>query len=327
MNPTPEVLSRILSDAGLGALNGKAVEPLTGGTYNAAYRIRRPDDTDLVLKIAPDPAAPTMSYEAGIMATEAEFYRACPEGLPVPRVVHTDFSRAHLDRDLLLMSHRPGIDWHTLGSQLSAADSTRLRTELGEHVATLHAVTGRGFGYPQRGLAPTWRAAFGAMTAELLADAERYRPTLPRSVDTIRRLFARHVDTLDQVTVPALVHFDLWPGNILIDEASGGDGYRIGGIIDGERSFWGDPAAELVSLALFADIADDADLLGGYARAGGRVVFDADTRTRLAQYRAYLYLIMLVEMVPRGVPDPQRNPFTKVIARHLMIALTQLEQP
>ena len=61
---------------------------------------------------------------------------------------------------------------------------------------------------------------------------------------------------LDEVTVPALVHFDLWPGNILVDRPADGPA-RIGGLIDGERMFWGDPLADLVSLALLDDIRRD----------------------------------------------------------------------
>ena len=38
-------------------------------------------------------------------------------------------------------------------------------------------------------------------------------------------------------------------------------GRRIGGLIDAERAFWGDPLAEFVSLALFGDI-DLPDRLG-----------------------------------------------------------------
>jgi Phosphotransferase enzyme family len=74
---------------------------------------------------------------------------------------------------------------------------------------------------------------------------------------------------------------------------------RIGGLIDAERAFWGDPLAEFVSLALFADIERDPPFLNGYRKAGGTVTFDAGARLRLSLYRAYLYLIMWVEAAPR----------------------------
>ena len=104
--------------------------------------------------------------------------------------------------------------------------------------------------------------------------------------------------SVDEVTTPVLVHFDLWDGNILVE--SGSAGHRIGALIDAERAFWGDPLAEFVSLALFTDIEQDTAFLHGYRAAGGTVTFDLAARQRLALYRAYLYLIMWVETAPRG---------------------------
>ena len=105
----------------------------------------------------------------------------------------------------------------------------------------------------------------------------------------------------------ALVHFDLWQGNILLEDN------RISGLIDGERAFWGDPLAEMVSLALFDDIERDESFLAGY----GEVDFDAASRWRLAAYRAYLYLIMLIETVPRGQTGPEYEQLTRLVIRHL----------
>jgi fructosamine-3-kinase len=109
-----------------------------------------------------------------------------------------------------------------------------------------------------------------------------------------------------------LVHFDLWQGNILLDHG------EITGLVDGERAFWGDPLAEMPSLALFGNI-DDA-FLDGY----GGIAFDDAARRRLALYRAYLYLIMLIEGAPRGYSGPDREALVTLATRHLRTALTEL---
>ena len=54
-----------------------------------------------------------------------------------------------------------------------------------------------------------------------------------------------------------------------------------------------------MSLALFGDIEQDAAFLRGYRSADGTVAFDAAARLRLSMCRAYLYLIMWVEAMPR----------------------------
>jgi aminoglycoside phosphotransferase (APT) family kinase protein len=136
------------------------------------------------------------------------------------------------------------------------------------------------------------------MVNAILADAETFAVTLPASIAAIREWFDARAAVLDEVTTPALVHFDLWDGNILVE--SGSAGLRIGALIDGERAFWGDPLAEFVSLALYGDIEGDTAFLRGYRDGGGTVTFDFAARQRLSLYRAYLYLIMWVETVPRG---------------------------
>ena len=151
----------------------------------------------------------------------------------------------------------------------------------------------------------SWRAAFLDMVNALLADAGRYAVTLPRPAAAIRDWFTAQAAVLDEVTTPVLVHFDLWDGNILVE--SGPAGRRIGALIDAERAFWGDPLAEFVSLALFADIEQDTAFLHGYRAAGGTVTFDLAARQRLSLYWAYLYLIMWVEVAPRQYGRERRD--------------------
>lgn len=278
-----------------------STEELSGGTYNAAYRLTLADGRRLILKIAP--TSPGLTYEIDLLTTEATFYRLTADVAPVPSVVHAAPGS-------LLMTELPGTSWYSLRAEVAAADHRRLRAELGTIVARLHTVTGSSFGYPSRLPHPTWRTAFTTMVDDVLADSVRYNVSLLHSVDFFASLIRRHGPLLDVVTTPRLVHFDLWDGNILLD------GTRLSGIVDGERAFWGDPLAEFVSLSLFKDL--DPDLLDAYRAAGGVAEFDP---VRLALYRTYLYLIMLVEMTPRNDHDPDRAHF---VTTHLTEALDML---
>jgi fructosamine-3-kinase len=188
-------------------------------------------------------------------------------------------------------------------------------------------VTGPGFGYPSRALgplAPDWRTAFTAMTEAILDDARDYGARLPRSVEQVQGTLRAGYPALDEVTVPALVHFDLWDGNILLHRPADGEPL-IGGLIDGERMFWGDPLADFVSLALLGDIKKDEAFLAGYREAGGRAEFDVPARVRLALYRAYLYLIMLTETVPRAVDDEKERWVQSAVAPELVAALDEID--
>lgn len=222
----------------------------------------------------------------------------------------------------LLMTACPGAPWD---DSTTGAERALLRAELGGLVARLHQVTGSAFGYPSGALgplAPDWRTAFTAMLDAVLDDAVRYDAWLPVPVDEVARTLRAAYDALDAVTVPQLVHFDLWDGNILVDRSAGAP--RVGGLIDGERMFWGDPVADFVSLALLGDIRDDAEFLTGYQEAGGQVEFDSATCRRLALYRAYLYLIMLTETVPRAVGEERVRWTREVVGPALTAALADL---
>ncbi|MET9897065.1 aminoglycoside phosphotransferase family protein [Streptomyces sp. NPDC006446] len=307
---------RALDGAGLppGSLAGRRT--LSGGTYNAVEELRLTDGTRYVLKVPPPDTAPALAYERQLLASEAEFYRrAATVDVPAPRVVG-DHRDGHL-----LMTHCPGEPWGDL------PDSERgpLRRELGRMVARLHDVTGPGFGYPSGALgplAPDWRTAFTGMYDAVLHDARRYRAWLPLPVDEVARTARTTQDALDEVSVPRLVHFDLWRGNILVERD--GAGPRIGGLIDGERMIWGDPLADFVSLALLGDIRQDEDFLAGYQEVGGTVEFDGSARRRLALYRSYLYLIMLVETVPRASGDDRVAWVRETVAPQLTAALAEL---
>jgi aminoglycoside phosphotransferase (APT) family kinase protein len=293
-------LDRVLAASGVDPAGLRAWVELTEGTYNTAYRIDLTGGDSLVLKVAPRPDLPALSHERDLLSTEAMFYRAaaaCP--VPLPRVVHDDNGRTVIDCDFLLMTACPGRGWYTQEDQLDPAQRTRLRTEFGGLIAALHQVTGSGFGYPRQAtpLATTWRAAFLDMVDVVLADAVDYAVPLPLPPVEIAERVRAAGDVLAEVTTPVLVHFDLWDGNILLDLNSGTP--VISGIIDAERAFWGDPAADFTSLDVFGDATTDVALMSGYQAAGGPVAFTESTRRRIALYRCYLYLIMFAEAAPR----------------------------
>ncbi|MFD5342105.1 phosphotransferase family protein [Streptomyces hawaiiensis] len=308
----------ILQAAGLDPGRLTHLAPLTGGTYNTVEELRLTDGSRYVLKIPPAAAVPGMRHEKRLLVSEAEFYRSAARvGVPTPR-------QALAGEDFLLMTAVPGDPWD---GTLTDTEQTALRAELGRQVARLHRVTGPGFGYPSGALgplAPDWRTAFTAMFDAVLDDARRYGARLPRPVDAVARTAASAYGALDEVTDPCLVHFDLWRGNILVDRPDGRA--RIGGLIDGERMFWGDPLADFVSLALLGDIREDEEFLAGYREAGGRARFDAPARLRLALYRAYLYLIMLIETVPREAGEEHQRWVRERVDPELVAALDEIER-
>jgi aminoglycoside phosphotransferase (APT) family kinase protein len=301
-------LTQALAGAGVSWDQVAGYRSLAGGTFNDVHLVDLADGTTVVVKIPPDPAGPILAYERGILGTEVLYYQLAGQcqGVTVPAVIAMDVTGPA--GGYLVMAECPGSPWPDLTPVPDGGERDELRAELGRQVARLHTITGTGFGYPSLALGPlrdSWREAFLDMVNAVLADAGRFAVTLPRPAADILDWFTARAAVLDEVTTPVLVHFDLWDGNILVESNSAGR--RIGALIDAERAFWGDPLAEFISLALFADIEQDTAFLRGYRSAGGTVSFDSATRQRLLLYRAYLYLIMWVEAVPRGYDQRRRD--------------------
>ncbi|MGA5313198.1 phosphotransferase family protein [Streptomyces pseudogriseolus] len=324
MGDSRERARRVLAAAGLRPDALSEVRPLAGGTYNTVEEILLSDGTRYVLKVPPPPTVPGLRHERRLLVAEAGFCAGAERvRVPAPRAV---FLAPDDPEPYLLLTACPGVPW----PEAAPADEEcgALRRELGRQLARLHQVTGTAFGYPSGALgplAPDWRTAFTAMTDAVLADARDHRPWLPRPVDEAAALFRAAAPALDAVTVPVLVHFDLWPGNILVDRPAGGPA-RIGGLIDGERMFWGDPVADFVSPALLDDIRRDDAFLAGYAEEGGPAVLDEAARLRLALYRAYLDLIMLTETVPRGVGAEDARRVRERVGPHLEATLDEIAE-
>lgn len=305
-----------------------ASEPLRGGTYNACWRAALADGREVVLKVAPPTDLPALRYEQDLLRAEADFYaRAGAAGVPVPTVLHADFERRLVPSNWLLVTKLPGASLHAERRRLARDDRARVRRELGRATARIGSVRGERFGYPAAGTATaasSWRASFAAMLGILLDDAEHYAVKLPRPRRAIEALVAAHEPALAAVAEPRLVHFDLWDGNVLVERRPGGA--RLAGIVDGERAFWGDPLAEFASLALFGEIEDDAALLAGWAEQSGRpAVFTREERTRISLAQLYLYLIMWIELAPRGVGLPMRLAIRHLAGRSLRRAFGRLD--
>ncbi|WP_233827113.1 phosphotransferase family protein [Saccharothrix sp. S26] len=258
---------------------------LTDGMFNTAYRLTAADGRETVLKVAPPPDVPLLTYEHDIMRTEAlAFELMAARGLPVPEVLlHED--------GLLLMTALKGEPWSTARPRLTDAEHGALRRELGTIVRDLHRITGDVFGYVQGPNAGTWREAFTAMVEAVVADADRFGVELP----DVRPAFAARAHLLDDVAEPVLVHFDLWEANIFLLDG------HVEGIIDPERALFGDPLAEIATVALFTEL--DDDYKAGYGVEG----FTDAEEVRIALYRAYLCLVMIVEGVPRGYAGEERE--------------------
>ena len=286
--------------------------PLSGGTFAAVWRATLDDGRDVVAKVGPPPEVPLLRYERGVIAAEARYYRtvaADAPDVPVPPVLYAD-------DDVVVVGLLPG---RPLTELPDGTSDEAVREQLGVALRHLHGVTGPHFGYEGAGRASgaTWSAAFTAMTADLLADAADWEVELPVPAAEVLATIERHAGVLDEVTRPALVHFDLWDGNVLCE--ADGSTRRLTGLVDGERYFWGDPLYDFVSTALGRRMEElpEHPVLRGYYGATP-FTFTPSQRLRLMLYRMQFFVLLLAEMPSRGIVGEEARGRREWVAPQLL---------
>jgi aminoglycoside phosphotransferase (APT) family kinase protein len=303
-NRQPEQALRAMAERAYGpgqvpAAGADWVSELGHGWFNVAYLIRLRDGLRAVLKIAPPAGVEVMTYERGAMATELAALRLIREhtGVPVPAVHFADHSRELCDADWFLMDYIDADNLGITGPALPAADRDAYHEALGAANRELNSIRGPAFG-PLAGPGEvTWRAAFTGMAEDVLRDGERRRVDLGRDYGAVRDVIARHAGSLDEVTEPRYVEWDLWDSNVMVRDGA------IVAIIDHERAFYGDPLIEggftATQLPAFGD---PAAFLRGY----GHGELTSAERSRRRLYCLYLTLIMVIETVYRGHADTRQ---------------------
>ncbi|MET9730135.1 aminoglycoside phosphotransferase family protein [Streptomyces sp. NPDC006458] len=272
------------------------VSELSHGWFNVAYRIRLRSGARVVLKIAPPPDVEVMTYERGAMATELAAMRLIREHtkVPVPAVDFADQSRELCDADYFFMTYVDADNLSVITDTLTEAEINAYDEALGAITHELNGITGTAFGPLGGPGASTWRAAFLRMVEELLGDGERRGVDLRHDYDVIREVVAAHADSLDEVTEPRFIEWDLWPGNCMVREG------RIVAIIDHERAFYGDPLMEFGFTGSESSAYGDST---AFIRGYGHGPFTAAERTRRRLYNLYLALVQVIETNFRGHTD------------------------
>jgi fructosamine-3-kinase len=209
----------------------RSASALGGGCISDVYRLDFADRPPLVAKVGE--AGSGLDVEGQMLETLAE-----RSALPVPRVIHAD-------ETLLLMDWVEGGDPMTAKSQEHAA----------ELLAALHGITADRFGFQcdtrigglvqPNPWADRWLDFFRDHRlidrGRRALDAGR----LPTALMTRLEIFSGRLgEWIDEPAAPALLHGDVWGGNILCRSG------RVAAFID-PAIYYGDPEIELAFGTMF----------------------------------------------------------------------------
>jgi aminoglycoside phosphotransferase (APT) family kinase protein len=273
----------------------KSFEELREGYFNAAALLELDDGQKLVLKATPPDEVKVMRYEKDLMRAEVESMRlvAACTAVPVPQIQVYDTSRSLLPSDFFIMTCLPGVPFHKLRHDLPPEAQQQVERQMGRLTREMSVITGPAFGLWSQPCAPgvSWRDCFTAMLRNVILDGQDIQVELDQPYEQFYDRLERHFHTLETITQPRLVHWDLWDGNVFVDPQS----LQITGLIDFERVMWADPLIE----AVFGRPDPQGAYVAGY---GGPLFEDPAEVTRRLLYNAYLFLIMTIEGYYRRYP-------------------------
>jgi len=194
-----------------------------------------------VVRVAPPDSMLQLFYERRMMRQEPDIHRRIQAeiDIPIPEIVHFDFSRKKIDRDFLIMPLLPGTPLSEANLTGSAWD--RALSQWGSHIARIHTIVDgqNRFGYlgahhpmePQ----PTWAAAFREMFRLELGDIAAAGIYSPQTAEWALGLLDNRLGLFDHCRTPHLLHGDIWGTNLLVAR----DG-TVTGVLDFDRACWGD---------------------------------------------------------------------------------------
>ena len=263
----------------------QSYKELTEGYFNVAYEVTLSDGQTLVLKIAPAEDVRVMTHEKNIMSAEVwAMEKVMGHGkIPVPKVLAYDNSRTLCQSPYFFMEKLPGRSLNVIKDTLTKAQADSIYRETGRLCREINTIACPCFGYPgqPRFQGADWYTVFGGMLKAGLEDAQKGSVDLKIPVDRLFSYLEQDRAVFEEVTQPMLVHWDLWDGNIFVEDGA------ITGLIDWERCIWGDPLMEVG----FRCHWNDDFFRKGY---GAAALTPAQER-RILWYDIYLFVIVSLE--------------------------------
>lgn len=273
-------------------------EELTGGEFNVAYMIYTKGG-NFILKIGPHKGTITLTHEKGIMDVELWVYDQLRKNtdIKIPQIIHSGYEV--IGNHWFIMSELPGK--LLCDANLNYEQMYHWQYEFGQALAQIHNIKNDKYGYMQVGLHNSWKDAYYDMIFTLIEDADKQGNMLPE-LSQILRFIRKWEPALDDVKTPRLVHYDLFNNNVFID-----DNGNFAGLIDTERSFFGDYYADFFAIDFLGYLKDNKGLIDGYnSAAEEKIEFTPHARARVALARLLLGLIMFTEGTTRlALSDPQ----------------------
>ncbi|MCR5743971.1 MAG: aminoglycoside phosphotransferase family protein [Lachnospiraceae bacterium] len=289
----------------------KTITEIDSSYSNNVYKIELETGRLVMLKVAPIEGFRVMNHEKNAMYTEISVLQKLKNytKISVPEMFYYDAARTVLDSGYFFMEYFDGDTLSEVRSKLTRDEQAVIDEELGRYNKIVNEIKGSKFGYysQKKRQHSSWYDAFHDMLEDILEDAKYYKVDLQMDPDVFLGLLENDRAVFDEVREPRLVDTDLWDGNVFVKDGG------VQGIIDWERTIWGDPLMEYG----FRTHHHNEAFYRGY----GVRPFSSSEMQRIRWYDLYLCLTQLTEYFARDYDDDN---FYKVMWKMYQDAIAHL---
>ena len=251
------------------------------GMYNNVYRVDLRSGTRVAVRVAP-PAAEQFRSEAQLMRNE---HATTPWLTPISnltaRVLATDWTGTIVERDWMISEWLPGTPTPDAWESLDTHMRQDFFRQLGAVTRRIHDIPGPHFGTVHGPHFDRWSDAFLHSILAIVEDL-RHSGCHYSDLEEIAELADARRGMLDRTDGARLLTGDLWTVNTLIDP---GPGPTISGIVDLDRTLWGDPLADWTIYMALAKSGTERDAFFD-AAAYGSIPRDGEYSVRQMLYKA-----------------------------------------
>jgi aminoglycoside phosphotransferase (APT) family kinase protein len=227
----------------------ESVQELTGGTFNETYLLELVGEGNVILRVAPLPAADIYWDEVALMRREWHMLPFFASIAPLmPKVLLADFTHQLIAQDYMFQTFLDGEWWEDIEDELIPDENAALWRQFGAITKQIHATTGERIGYPYPARSfDRWSDVILDRFARIVEQMQVHQLDLP-GFAAIAALARTNIAFLDEIKTPALLHGDLWIFNLLVRRGAGEP--TITDVLDADRAWWGDPLADWTMFCL-----------------------------------------------------------------------------
>ena len=307
-NVTAEEIRQLFTKHKIG--NIITIQPLGAGEFNAVFKVETEHKT-YVLKIAPPKNTFVLTYEKNMMRSEVFWYEKMHEytSINAPNIYISDFSNEIISSDCFIMEMMEGQPLWMF--KFTREEHDRIQAKKIEMLTQIHKIHNDKYGYLQTGLHDTWYDAIHNMVSNLITDCNNLGRETPDGCKLLQYI-EKNQELLSKVPC-SMVNFDLWDSNILYNN-------RNLTWIDPERSFWGDPIADFITIGKGqkTPLSEKLSEIEIYNRtAEVPISANSEECIRYAIAVGYLALVEEVEKYVRYEPDEENFIRNTVDARDM----------